>query len=107
MVKHQSKYRNLILDSHPVWSFCAQLLAKAQDIVNENNKKQIVVVVDGLIGGKKDRAIQKKVTVKPKPEVVIVISPEERKVTVNPKPEVVIEITPEAKADKSRHSQTG
>ncbi|KAF5182482.1 G2/mitotic-specific cyclin-1 [Thalictrum thalictroides] len=82
-------------------SFCAQLLAKAQDTVNENNQKQIAVVVDGPIGGNEDRAVQKKVTVKPKPEVVIVISPEERKVTVKPKPEVVIEISPETKADKS------
>ncbi|PIA59988.1 hypothetical protein AQUCO_00400697v1 [Aquilegia coerulea] len=72
-------------------SFCAQLLAKAQDPVNENNK--IAVVVDGPIGGKEARAVQKKVTVKPKLE--------ERKVTVKPNPEVVIDISPETKADKS------
>ncbi|KAF9626067.1 hypothetical protein IFM89_030735 [Coptis chinensis] len=62
-------------------NFCAQIISKPQETVTENNnKKQIVVVVDGHIVGKEVAAIRKvalkNVTVRPKPEKVIEISPD-------------------------------
>ncbi|KAF9592131.1 hypothetical protein IFM89_012560 [Coptis chinensis] len=62
-------------------SYCAQILSKPQETVTENNnKKQIAVVVDGPIGGKEVAAVRKaalkNVTVRPKPEKVIEISPD-------------------------------
>ncbi|XP_044467849.1 G2/mitotic-specific cyclin S13-7-like [Mangifera indica] len=78
-------------------SFCAQLLAKAQAAAAaENNKKQVCVNVDkapilveGLPVGKKPvaaKAAQKKVSVKPKPQEVIEISPDtEEQVKANKK----------------------
>ncbi|KAF9596648.1 hypothetical protein IFM89_012771 [Coptis chinensis] len=44
--------------THPVTrNFCAQIISKPQETITENNnKKQIVVVVDGLIVGKSSSA---------------------------------------------------
>ncbi|OVA18786.1 Cyclin [Macleaya cordata] len=59
-------------------SFCAQLLANAQAAGAENNKKQIPVIADGAVVGKRvvTKVAQKKATVKPKPETVIESSPD-------------------------------
>ncbi|KAK9290176.1 hypothetical protein L1049_008342 [Liquidambar formosana] len=73
--------------SRPVTrSFCAQLLANAQAAAAENKKPVCVhlnrapIVVDGAAAAGKGAAVakaaQKKVTVKPKPETVIEISPD-------------------------------
>lgn len=65
-------------------SFCAQLLANAQAAAAENNKKQMAIPAEGVLArkGGKEAALplppkpaqQKKVTAKPNPEAVIVIS---------------------------------
>ncbi|KAJ7976564.1 Cyclin [Quillaja saponaria] len=68
-------------------SFCAQLLANAQAaVISENNKKQACAnvigappVLDKVVAGRRagaTKAVQKKVTVKPKPVEVIEISPD-------------------------------
>ncbi|KAA8517913.1 hypothetical protein F0562_015399 [Nyssa sinensis] len=84
-------------------SFCAQLLANAQAAAAENNKKAVTVNVDGAIAVKKaeaQKAAQKKVTVKPKPEPVIEApKAAQKKVTVKPKPETVIEISPDTEEE--------
>ncbi|KAI7991141.1 hypothetical protein LOK49_LG12G02432 [Camellia lanceoleosa] len=74
-------------------SFCAQLLANAQAAAAaENNKKAVQVnVVDGAAAVGKGaillpKAAQRKVTVKPKPEPVTEISPEDEEVKKEEKP---------------------
>ncbi|KAK1365973.1 Cyclin N-terminal domain-containing protein [Heracleum sosnowskyi] len=63
----EGKQQQIPQVSRPVTrGFCAQLLANAQEAAVENNKKQ--------------RAAEKKVTVKPKPEDIIVISPDTEEV---------------------------
>ncbi|KAK9169364.1 hypothetical protein Syun_001504 [Stephania yunnanensis] len=62
-------------------SFGAQLLANAQAA---ENKKQVTVVVDGGVQGKP--VAHKKVTIKPKPEAVIEISPDTTEVAKKEKP---------------------
>ncbi|KAK3001795.1 hypothetical protein RJ639_021327, partial [Escallonia herrerae] len=90
-------------------SFCAQLLANAQAAA-ENKKKPVVVKVDGGIivdgavavkGGKgAHRVAQKKVTVKPKPEEVIEISPDTDK-------KVKAEVKAEEKAVIKKNADQG
>ncbi|KAK2984065.1 hypothetical protein RJ640_012016 [Escallonia rubra] len=94
-------------------SFCAQLLANAQAAA-ENKKKPAVVNVDGGIivdgavavkGGKgAHRVAQKKVTVKPKPEEVIEISPDTDK-KVKAEEKVVIKKNADQGSSKKK-SQT-
>ncbi|XP_017254700.1 G2/mitotic-specific cyclin S13-7 isoform X1 [Daucus carota subsp. sativus] len=60
----------------PVTSFCAQLLANAQAAAE--NKKQRAVIGDGVVAHK--AVHQKKVTVMPKAEDIIVISPDTEEV---------------------------
>ncbi|XP_010271918.1 PREDICTED: G2/mitotic-specific cyclin S13-7-like [Nelumbo nucifera] len=74
-------------------SFCAQLLANAQTnarVAVENNKRQVAVVVDETIvvdadavgkGNPAPKVAPKRVTVKPKPQEVIEISPDTEEVT--------------------------
>ncbi|XP_058079434.1 G2/mitotic-specific cyclin S13-7-like [Magnolia sinica] len=58
-------------------SFCAQLLANAQAAAAANNKKSVAVVADVGVKAKGGAKVAKqKVTVKPKPEKVIEISPD-------------------------------
>ncbi|OVA18788.1 Cyclin [Macleaya cordata] len=63
-------------------SFCAQLLANAQTAGAENTKKQVAVIVDAAVAGKRrvTKPAQKKVTVKPEPEMIIEISPDTEEV---------------------------
>ncbi|KAI3993963.1 hypothetical protein MKX01_002976 [Papaver californicum] len=61
--------------------FCAQLLAKAQANVENNNKKSVVIADGDAVPKRKvSKPVQKKVVVKSKPEEVIEISPDTEEV---------------------------